>query len=329
MRAFVTGATGFVGHNLAVELRAAGWDVVALVRRDADSRHLDALGVTKRDGTVTDAQSVLAAMPEGVDAVFHVAGSTSLWKRGDAQQTLVNVGGTANVVRAAIARRVRRFVQTSSVGAYGHHHTRIDESTPSNAESSWINYIRTKRAAELEVLRGVAEGLDAVIVNPPHIVGPYDRRNWSRLFRLVRDGKLPGIPPGAGSWCHVREVARAHIAAFERGRAGEHYLLGGTDATFLEAIQTIGRLVGKPVPRKPLPAFVLKTVAMLNELAAAFTGREPDITPEGAALVCETILTDCGKAVRELGYRAVSLETMFSDCWEWMQGEDGGKDRKS
>lgn len=329
MRAFVTGATGFVGHNLAVELRAAGWDVVALVRRDADSRHLDALGVTKRDGTVTDAQSVLVAMPEGVDAVFHVAGSTSLWKRGDAQQTLVNVGGTANVVRAAIARRVRRFVQTSSVGAYGHHHTRIDESTPSNAESSWINYIRTKRAAELEVLRGVAEGLDAVIVNPPHIVGPYDRRNWSRLFRLVRDGKLPGIPPGAGSWCHVREVARAHIAAFERGRAGEHYLLGGTDATFLEAIQTIGRLVGKPVPRKPLPAFVLKTVAMLNELAAAFTGREPDITPEGAALVCETILTDCGKAVRELGYRAVSLETMFSDCWEWMQGEDGGKDRKS
>lgn len=329
MRAFVTGATGFVGHNLVIELRAAGWDVVALVRRDSDARHLDALGVTTRDGTVTDAESVLAAMPEGIDAVFHVAGSTSLWKRGDAQQTLVNVGGTANVVRAAIARRATRLVHTSSVGAYGHHHTRIDESTPSNAESSWINYIRTKRAAELEVLRGVAEGLDAVIVNPPHIVGPYDRRNWARLIRLVRDGKLPGIPPGAGSWCHVREVARAHVAAFERGRTGEHYLLGGTDATFLEAIQTIGRLVGKPVPRKPLPMFVLKTVAMLNELAAAFTGREPDITPEGAALVCETIVTDCGKAVRELGYRAVPLETMFADCWEWMQRNGGSGARQA
>ena len=92
-------------------------------------------------------------------------------------------------------------------------------------------------------------------------------------------------------------------------------------------MQLIGRLVGKPVPRKPLPTFVLKTVAMLNELAAAFTGREPDLTPEGAALVCETILTDCGKAVRELGYRAVPLETMFSDCWEWMQSDEGSRVR--
>lgn len=323
MRAFVTGATGFVGHNLVDELRAAGWDVVALARRDSDTRHLTALGVELRDGSVTDGDSVLAAMPEGVDAVFHVAGNTSMWKRGDAQQTLVNVGGTANVVRAAIARRARRVVHTSSVGAFGHHHERVVETTPSNAASSWINYIRTKHAAELEVLKGVAEGLDAVIINPPHIVGPHDRRNWSRLFRLVRDGKLPGIPPGAGSWCHVREVARVHIAAAGLGRTGERYLLGGVDATFLETLQAIGRLVGKPVPRKPLPAFVLKSVALANELVSHVTGREPDITPEGAALVCERILTDCGKAVRELGYRPVALETMLADCWEWMQGEDG------
>ncbi len=319
MRAFVTGATGFVGHNLVIALREAGWDVVALARPGSDTRHFAPLGVEPREGTITVAQSVLAAMPDEVDAVFHVAGSTSLWKQGDAEQTLVNVAGTANVVRAAIARRARRLVHTSSVGAYGHHHARIDESTPSNAASSWINYIRTKHAAELEVLRGIGEGLDAVIINPPHIVGPHDRHNWARLIRLVRDGKLPGVPPGGGSWCHAREVARAHLAALERGRTGEHYILGGTDATFLEAIQTIGRLVGRSVPRKPLPAFVLKSVALANELAAHVTRREPDITPEGAALVCERILTDCSKAVRELGYRPVSLEVMLSDCWEWMQ----------
>jgi nucleoside-diphosphate-sugar epimerase len=225
------------------------------------------------------------------------------------------------VVRAAIARRARKLVHTSSVGAYGHHHERVVETTPSNAATSWINYIRTKRAAELEVLKGVAEGLDAVIINPPHIVGPHDRRNWSRLFRLVRDGKLPGVPPGAGSWCHVREVARAHIAAAGRGRTGEQYLLGGVDATFLETLQAIGRLVGKPVPKKPLPAFVLKSVALVNEVVSHVTRKEPDITPEGAALVCERILTDCGKAVRELGYKPVPLETMLADCWEWMQGE--------
>jgi nucleoside-diphosphate-sugar epimerase len=322
MRAFVTGATGFVGHNLAIELRESGWDVVALVRRDSDTRHLLALGVELREGSVTDAGSVLAAMPDDVDAVFHVAGNTSLWKRGDAQQTLVNVGGTANVVRAALARHARRLVHTSSVVAFGHHHARVDETTPSNAASSWINYIRTKHAAELEVLDGVAKGLDAVMINPPHIVGPWDRHNWSRLFRLVRDGKLPGIPPGAGSWCHAREVARTHVAAVARGRTGERYLLGGVDATFLKMIQAIGRLVGKPVPASPLPAFVLKSVAFLNELVSHVTRREPDITPEGAALVCERILTDCRKAVEELGYKPVALETMLGDCWEWMQGEE-------
>ncbi|MBI2212312.1 MAG: SDR family oxidoreductase [Acidobacteria bacterium] len=321
MRAFVTGATGFVGHNLVDELGADGWDVVALVRRDSDVRHLVARGVELREGAVTDSGSLLAAMPENVDAVFHVAGNTSLWKRGDAAQTLVNVGGTANVVRAALARRARKLVHTSSVGAFGHHHQRIVETTRSNAASSWINYIRTKYAAELEVLKGVAEGLDAVIINPPHIVGPHDRRNWSRLFRLVRDEKLPGVPPGAGSWCHVREVARAHLAAVERGGTGERYLLGGVDASFLETLQAIGRLVGRPVPRKPLPAFVLKSVARVNEFVSFATGREPDITPEGAALVCERVLTDCSKAVRELGYRPVALETMLADCWEWMLKE--------
>lgn len=319
MRAFVTGATGFVGHNLVDELRAAGWNVVALARRDSDTRHLHEAGVELRDGSVTDAASLLAAMPDEIDAVFHVAGNTSLWKRGDALQTLVNVGGTANVVRAAIARRARKLVHTSSVGAFGHHHERIVESTPSNAASSWINYIRTKHAAELEVLKGVADGLDATIINPPHIVGPHDRRNWSRLFRMVRDGSLPGIPPGAGSWCHVREVARAHIAAVEKGRTGERYLLGGVDASYLETLQAIGRIVGKPVPRKPLPVFLLKAVALVNDLVSNVTRREPDLTPEGAELVCERIQTDCGKAVRELGYRPVPLETMLADCWEWMQ----------
>ena len=321
MRAFVTGGTGFVGVNLVRQLVDEGWDVVALRRATSSLRDLSGVPVEYVEGSITDPASLERVMPDNLDAVFHVAGNTSMWRPRDAQQTRDNVDGARNVARAALRKRARRFVHTSSIVAYGEHHERVTESTPSTALASSINYFRSKHLGELEVKQAAADGLDAVILNPGHIAGPYDRGNWSRMIRLVTEDKLPGVPPGTGSWCHSVEVARAHIAAFHHGRRGENYILGGTDASFLEVVQVIGRLTGRKVPRRPVPSIALKAIGRINDLVSRITGREPDITSAGAAIVCADTRSDCSKAIAELGYRPRPIEEMFEDCYAWMVKE--------
>jgi nucleoside-diphosphate-sugar epimerase len=321
-RAVVTGATGFVGLNLVRALRERGIGVIALHRGSSDLSWLDRVAgpsVERRVADVTDAEAVLRAMPDAPDVVFHVAASTNLWSRRNAEQTRINVEGTRHVVRAARARGARRLVHTSSIAAFGIHEGAIDETTPSNARSSWINYLRTKALAEDEVRAGIAAGLDAVVLNPASILGPYDMASWSTLFRLVHQRRLPGVPPGRGSFCHVHDVVDAHLAAAEHGRTGENYLLGGADATYLDLVREIGRLMDRPVPSEPTPAWQLRAIARVHVLRARVSRRRPAITPESAELVCRRMTCRSDKAARELGYRTRPLAAMVADTYGWMR----------
>jgi nucleoside-diphosphate-sugar epimerase len=307
--------------NLVEVLTANGWSVTALHRPTADLARLRRFPVTLAAGDVTDAESLARGMPAGVDAVFHVAASTSVWRRRDAAQERINVGGTRNVVAAALDRGARRLVHTSSVAAYGFHEGRITEDLPQRGAESWISYFRTKAAAEREVRSGIGRGLDAVILNPVHVLGRYDTANWSRVIAMVHERRLPGVPPGGGSFCHGGEVARAHLAAWERGTKGANYLLGGTDATFLELVRVIGEVTGRPVPRRAMPAPLLRVFAALSALPSLVTGREPDATPEGVAIASAFLHADCSRAERELGFRAVPLRVMVEDAYRWMLAE--------
>jgi dihydroflavonol-4-reductase len=319
--AFVTGATGFVGLNVVEELLAQGWRVIALHRAGSELKYLRRMDADRALGDITDADAVRRAMPQGVDAVFHVAGDTNLWSRRNAAQDRINIDGTRNVVDAALERGARRFVHTSSISAYGLQRGRLDERTPQLGKYSTVNYNRSKHLAEEAVRAGMARGLDAVILNPGAILGPYDTRNYARLVMLVAAGKLPGVPPGALPFCHVREVARAHVAAFESGRKGENYLLGGTDASFVELVREIGAALGKPVPARPTPAWVLHLLGALGALGGALSGTEPTLTPETARQAMRELTCDCTKAMRELGYRAVPLREMVADCVAWLAAE--------
>lgn len=326
--AFVTGSTGFVGLNLVEALAASDFRVVALHRPSSELNFLSRFDVERAAGDITDPDSLRAAMPRDVDAVFHVAGNVNFWSRRNAQQTRDNVGGTRNVVEAALERGAKRLVHTSSIAAYGMHAGPVDETTPSNAKGSWINYLRTKALAEDEVRRGVERGLQAVILNPANIIGPYDFGNWSSMLYLVHAGRLPVVPPGRGSFCHVREVVAAHLAALERGGSGENYLLGGADATLLEVVRICGGLTSRKVPTKPVSPWLLRGLARVAALRAAWTGRRPKLTPEAARLACGSMLCRSDKAIRELGYRPVPLREMLEDCYRWMLREGrlkGGK----
>lgn len=275
------------------------------------------------EGDLGDAAALRHALPPDVDVVFHVAGNTSMWHRQAEQQMRDNVIGTANMVAAALAARARRFVFTSSWNAWGWvlGAPALSEGMPQRGLESWIPYDRSKALAEAEVRKGIARGLAAVILNPAHVVGRYDTHNWARMIRLVHRRRLPGVPPGAGSFCHAEQVALAHIAAAERGRIGENYLLGGTDAAFVEVVRVIGELTGRKVPRRALPAPLVRALARVYALHGALGGREPDLTPESAALVTARVRVASHKAQTELGFRAVPLWPMLEDCYRWLARE--------
>jgi dihydroflavonol-4-reductase len=319
--AFVTGGTGFVGLNLVKELMIRGWDVTALHRASSDLKLLKRFRPKLVVGELSDANSLIAAIPAGTDTVFHVAGNTNMWRGGNAQQTRDNVEGTRNVVEAALARHVRRLVVTSSISAYGPVDGEITEETPSLAAHARVNYQKTKWEAQELARAAVPKGLEVVIMQPGAIMGAYDIGTWSRLFVMVRDDKLPGVPPSMLTFTHVREVVAAHIAAADKGQNGGSYLLGGENRTMMDLVSEISKLLGKPQPTKETPLALLRVVAVLGDLASRFTGKEPPITPEVASLMSRKVSVTSAKAQRELGYRVVPLKEMVKDCYDWMVAE--------
>jgi nucleoside-diphosphate-sugar epimerase len=318
--AFVTGGTGFVGINIVDVLLKGGWSVTALHRARAEVSELEARGVALAEGDITDPASLARAVPREVDAVFHAAASLSLWSRRNVEQEAINVGGTRNVVAAARAAGAKRLIHTSSISAYGMQNGRIDETAEQLGRISWLGYQRTKYLAEEEVRAGIGRGLPAVILNPCSVVGAHDRTGWARLIRMVADGSLPGVPPGSCSFAHVGEVAKAHVAAVDKGKVGENYLLGGTDDTYLGFVRTIGRLLGREVTVKAFAPWQLKLYARLLAGVAMVTGKEPRVTPESAMFGCRNLFADCAKAERELGYEAVPLEDMLRESIDWLRG---------
>lgn len=320
--AFVTGATGFVGLNLVEELVAQQWQVIALHRTQSDISPLTRFpGVQRVIGDITDARSLRGLIPEKVDCVFHVAGNTSLWARAHAVQLKVNIKGTRTLVRAALEARAQRFVHTSSIVAYGLHSGTITEETPTRGSTAPINYVRSKALAEREVRRGFAAGLPAVIVNPANIFGAYDTGNWSRLVKLVQQGRLPVIAPGGGSFCHAREVARAMIAAAERGRLGHNYLLGGAQASYLGLALEISRALGVKRRIVAVHPRIIGAYARIEEWVAPLFGREPDVTCDAVELLSQNLYCSSRKAQQELGYQPQTLEVMLRDCLDWLRAE--------
>ena len=316
--AFVTGATGFVGRHLVEQLIDKGWAVHALARPTANTSALPQ-ALTLHAGDITDLASIEQAMPDAPDAVFHIAADTSMWFRDAERQQRINVGGTSNMLAAAKSKSAKRFLHTSSVAAYGFPEGVLTEQSPRDASGHWIGYYRSKAAAEALVRDS---GLDHVVLNPGHIVGPYDTHNWARMIRMVAARKLPGIPPGSGSFADAREVARAHRRAVDHGRSGSNYILGGENLRFTEVIETIGKLLQQPVPSKVSPDWLLKSYAKVLEVISRITGREPDLTPESVAIVCHEGPADSSRAIAELDYRITPIATLFADTIEWMKKEE-------
>ncbi|WP_412060465.1 NAD-dependent epimerase/dehydratase family protein [Rubrivirga sp. IMCC45206] len=311
MTALVTGATGFVGAALVRQLLAEG-DRVRILRRPSSA--LDLLGDSANEvehaiGDVTEPESLAPAVV-GVEAVYHVAAAVAFGASARERLRLVNVAGTAHVVDAALAAGVGRLVHTSSIAALGRGGSGVIDETATWARSRENTaYAVSKREAEREVQRGVAEGLDAVIVNPALVFGPGRAGEGTQaiLDRLAA-GRMPFAPPGATGVVDVEDVAAGLRAVHARGATGERYVLAAENLAWTEILSTLADALGVEAPRRVAPRGLLLAGGALAEAWAALTGSAPTLTRETARTAAATHRYDGSRATRELGlvYRPFS-----------------------
>lgn len=326
----LTGASGLLGSNLLVALRAAGIDVRALYRSDRTIAHLRNLDATRGTTWVTadlDDEDALARAFDGVDAVFHVAAMVSIVATVTPGLTRANVDGTRHVVNACRRARVKRLIHTSSIVTTG---LAPDTTSLATEESPWNfaeeglddGYCVTKKQAEDVVIDAVeTTDLDAVIVNPGYLFGPMDSKPSSgKMILDTALGKVPGLAPGGNVFTDVRDVARGSIAAWQVGVRGERYILGGHNRSYRDVLPLIAARAGVRPPRLMVPRAVGAVIGAVGDLSHRVTGREPLLTSAAARwMFCSRFRVSSAKAEAALGYRISPLEGAIDDALAWFR----------
>jgi len=314
----VTGATGHIGANLVRALLAAGRRVRCVVRRDRTA--LDGLDVECVEADVRDAASLREAF-RGASTLFHLAAVISIDGDRHGLVTATNVDGARNAAEAALACGVGRMVHCSSIHAFvqsGPSAT-IVESMPRALDARHAAYDRSKAKGEQAVRAVVARGLDAVIVHPTAVIGPYDFKP-SRMGRVLLDlhhRRLPSLIPGGFDWVDVRDVVAGLLGAEARGRTNESYLLSGRYAPVAELAQLAADVTGVPAPRWCTPFWLARAAAPFSTAVGRVRGREPLFTSESLDALATGTHVDCGKAREELGFSARDLRRTLRDAYSW------------
>jgi dihydroflavonol-4-reductase len=316
----VTGAAGHLGAALVRALLAEGRSVRALVR--SERRALVGLDVELVEGDLRDAASLRRAFA-GAEVVYHAAAQISLGGRDWAALAAINVQGTRHVIEACLHAGVRRLVHVSSIGALMDtpRSRPVDERNELVRTARPFPYGYAKALAEREVRQGIAAGLDAVIVRPTAILGPYDYRVGSTTQLIVRaaTGQLPVAIPGGFDFVDVRDVAAAALRAAATSPCGADYLLGGEWAASVDVARRVAALTGAPPPRGMLPMWAAHGLALAGETWGQLTGSTPQLNRAVLATVTSNPLVSHERAGRELGYTPRSLDITIADTVAWFQ----------
>jgi len=323
MLAFVTGATGFLGSHVARVLAEQGAELRLLVRPTSNLKNLEGLKAETATGDLRDPASLEKAI-SGCDAVFHVAADYRLWVRDPGEMYRSNVDGTRAILEAARKNGVRRVVYTSSVATIGFHANGrpADEDSPVSLADMIGHYKRSKFMAEQVALEAGRRGMQVVTVNPTTPIGEQDVKP-TPTGRIVVDflkRKFPAYVETGLNLVDVRECARGHVAAFEKGKTAERYILGGENLTLKQILDKLGRITGLPSPKVKLPYAFAFAAGVFGEM---ITGRmlkgEPRATIDTVRMGKKKMFASSDKAERELGWKIVPVYDALRRAVEWFR----------
>jgi dihydroflavonol-4-reductase len=321
-RVAITGVSGLLGGNLAAEAIAQGHTVVATRRSGTQVKHLTDLPIEWREAEL-GARESLASVFAGADVVFHCAAAVGVAREVSREMRETNVTGTQNVIDACVAAGVKRLVHTSSVVAIG----LTTNGVPCDETASWNfdkeglldAYAITKHEAE-ELVHAARDRLDCVIVNPTYMFGPRDARPSSGgMIIKIAKRKVPGWTEGYNNFVDVRDVARGMLAAWQKGRRGERYILGGHDMTYRECFERIAKVAGVAPPRFRIPIPIARLVGRVGDLIEA-RGKEPIVNSTQIRYAyTDKFRFASQKASKELGYAYGPLEPAIADALGWFR----------
>ncbi len=322
-KTLVTGATGFVGAAVARALIARGAKVVLLARQNSPRGNIEGLDAEVVIGDLRDAASLVPAM-RGVERLYHVAADYRFWAPDPGEIIEANRSGVDNIMTAALRAGVSRIVYTSSVATLklNVEGRPVDEASPATPEQAIGAYKKSKTIAERLVEKMVAEqGLPAVIVNPSTPIGPRDIKPTptGRLIVEAANGRMPGYVDTGLNLVHVEDVAAGHLAAMDKGRVGERYILGGQDAPLGVILSELAGIVGRKPPRLQIPRAPLFPFAYAAEAIAQITKKEPFATVDGLRMAKYRMYFSSAKAERELGYSARPYREALVDAVAWFR----------
>lgn len=327
MKVFVTGSTGFVGSHVAKVLASRGADLRLLVRKSSNMANLSGMDapptLTTITGDLLDPESLRAGI-QGCDYVFHVAADYRLWVREPKHMYATNVDGTRELLRIAREEGVRRVIYTSSVATMGFQSdgTICDENTPVSIAAMVGHYKRSKFLAEQEALKAAYDGQEVMVLNPTTPIGAGDIKP-TPTGRIVVDflnRKFPAYVDTGLNLVDVEEVARAHVAAIEKGTPGERYILGGENLTLKQILDKMSAITGLPSPTTKVPHAVAMVFAFFDEtITGRIIGKEPRATMEAVRMGKKKMFASSAKATRDLGFRQLPVYPALRAAIDWFR----------
>ena len=324
MKVFVSGATGFIGIQLVKRLVKQGDTVHALYRSESKADLIRLPGVNLFKGDILDASSLADAM-KGCHAAYHTAAFAGVWSKDPKQVFRLNVDGAMNVIEAARKSGTARVVLTSTAGILGPSKKEpVNESTPPPS-SFFTLYEESKFQLEQKLLGRKEGNPEVVLVNPTRVYGPgylSESNGVTRMIKQYMEGSwrlLPGDGLSLGNYVYVEDVVSGHLLAMQKGLAGERYVLGGDNISYMQLFEFIRNASGVKHRLFKVPLWLMMALAGLMQGISAITGRPPLIVPNLVRKFSHNWIVSSQKAIRELGYEARNAEEGIKQTVQWIQ----------